>query len=257
MYAPNVIVITGATSGFGKEAALAFAAANPNCKLVLTGRRLERLEALQAELSVESHIIQQDVRDVDQVVKDFENLPDAFKAVDLLVNNAGLAVGAESLADKPIEDSLNMVDTNVKGLLAVTHTLLPGMAERKKGHIINVGSIAGNYAYPGGNTYCGSKAFVNHFSMALRADLKGKNVRVTSLEPGAVGDSEFSLVRYKGDQAQADKVYEGYRKMSAKEIADIIVWIASQPEHININNLEVMPTDQSFNGLGFTAVEGA
>lgn len=147
-----------------------------------------------------------------------------------------------------------MVDTNIKGLLAVTHAILPKMIERKRGHIINIGSIAGNYAYPGGNAYCGSKAFVNHFSLNMRADLKGKNIRVTSIEPGAV-ETEFSNVRFKGDNEKADAVYENYRKMIGAEIADIIVWASTQPEHININRLEVMPTDQSFNGLAFTKVE--
>lgn len=254
MYAPKVIVITGATSGFGRETARKFAAHCPDCRLILTGRREERLIELRDELSVPAHIIVQDIRDTDQVLADFAVLPDEFAAIDLLINNAGLAIGAEGFADKPLEDSFAMVDTNVKGLLAVTHAVLPGMAERRRGHVINLGSIAGNYAYPGGNAYCGSKAFVNHFSLSLRADLKGKNVRVTSLEPGAV-ESEFSLVRFKGDEAKATAVYDGYRKMDAAEIADIIVWIATQPEHININNLEVMPTDQSFNGLGFTAVD--
>ena len=254
VYSPQAIVITGATSGFGYEAAKAFAKACPQSRLILTGRRQERLEALSSELSVPVHILVQDVSDTNKVVADFSALPDEFSNVDLLINNAGLALGTEAMPEKILEDSLRIVDTNVRGLLAVTHALLPGMVERKRGHIINIGSVAGTYPYPGGNTYCGSKAFVNHFSKTLRADLKGKNVRVSSLEPGSV-DSEFSLVRFKGDQAKANAVYEGYRKMSSSEIADIIVWLAMQPEHININNLEVMPTDQSFNSFDFKAVE--
>lgn len=251
-YIPSVAVITGATSGFGRESAVRLA--ELGCKLVLTGRRTERLEALQKELDVPVHILTQDIRDTDQVAQDFAALPDDFKDVDLLLNNAGLALGASPLYDNAVEDSLTMVDTNIKGLLAVTHALLPGMVARKKGHIINVGSIAGNFAYPGGNTYCGSKAFVNHFSGTLRADLKGKNVRVSCIEPGAI-ETEFSDVRFKGDKDKADSVYSGYRKMVGSEISDMIVWLATQPEHINVTHLEVMPTDQSPAGLDCTTVE--
>ncbi len=251
-YRPQTAVITGATSGFGRETAKQLAALG--CKLILTGRRAERLEQLQSELNVPVHILVQDITNTEQVLQDFAALPAEFKNIDLLINNAGLALGVEGYQDKPLDDSFAMVDTNVKGLLAVTHALLPGMVDRKKGQIINVGSIAGNYAYPGGNTYCGSKAFVNHFSMNLRADLKGKNVRVSCIEPGAI-ETEFSDIRFKGDKDKANAVYQGYRKMIGTEIANMIVWLATQPEHINVNHLEVMPTDQSFNGLGMTAVE--
>ncbi len=252
-YVPKIAVITGATSGFGREAAIKLAE-ECGTKLVITGRRKERLVELQQQLCVPVHIIEQDIRDTDQVTKDFASLPEEFQSVDLLVNNAGLALGTEPFHDKQMQDSLAMVDTNIKGLLAVTHAILPGMVARKRGHVINLGSIAGNYAYPGGNTYCGTKAFVNHFSKSLRADLKGKNVRVTSIEPGAI-ETEFSNVRFKGDQAKADAVYAGYRKMIGAEIAQMLVWIATQPEHINVNNIEVMPTDQSFDGISMAAVE--
>lgn len=251
-YTPSVAVITGATSGFGRETAVRLATLG--CKLVLTGRRTERLEALQKELNAPVHIITQDIRNTGQVAQDFASLPDDFKDVDLLLNNAGLGLGIEPFYEKDAQDSLTMVDTNIKGLLAVTHALLPGMVARRKGHIINVGSIAGNFAYPGGNTYCGSKAFVNHFSGTLRADLKGKNVRVSCIEPGAI-ETEFSDVRFKGDKDKADSVYSGYRKMVGSEIADMIVWLATQPEHINVTHLEVMPTDQSPAGLDCRGVE--
>lgn len=252
LYTPKIAVITGATSGFGRETALRLA--KLGSKLVVTGRRTERLEALREEVDVPVHIITQDITDTDKVAEDFANLPEEFRAVDLLLNNAGLALGTEGLQDKPAEDSFRMVDTNIKGLLAATHALLPGMVERQKGHIINVGSIAGNFAYPGGNSYCGTKAFVNHFSSSLRGDLKGKNVRVSCIEPGAV-ETEFSNVRFKGDNAKADSVYEGFRKMVGGEIADMIVWLATQPEHINVTHMEVMPTDQSPTGLNCVGVD--
>lgn len=254
LYTPNVIFITGATSGFGAAAARLFAAHIDGVKLILTGRRKDRLEALQNELNVPVHIMCHDIRDTQQVKKDIENIPADFKGVDLLINNAGLALGADSFDTLPLEDAMTMVDVNVKGLLAMTRLLLPNMVANRRGHIINIGSIAGTYPYGGGNVYCGTKAFVNHFSLALRADLKGKNVRVTSVEPGAV-ETEFSDVRFKGDKERAAKVYEGYRKLTADHIAQSLLWIATQPEEMNINRIEIMPTDQSFNGLGMTPVE--
>ena len=252
LYTPSVAVITGATSGFGRETALRLA--KLGTKLILTGRRTERLQDLQNQLDTPVHILTQDLCDTAQVADDFANLPDAFQDVDLVINNAGLALGVNALQDKDVADSLTMVDTNIKGLLAVTHALLPGMVARKKGHIINVGSTAGTFSYTGGNTYCGTKAFVNHFSGTLRADLKGKNVRVSCIEPGNI-ETEFSDVRFKGDKDKADTVYAGYRKMVGSEIADMIVWLATQPEHINVTHLEVMPTDQAPNGLNCTGID--
>lgn len=254
LYAPKIALITGATSGFGRETARILSTQYAT-KLILTGRREQRLKELQAELETPSHILVQDITDTDKVLEDIKNLPDEFQNIDLLINNAGLALGTEPFQDKPLTDNLQMVDTNIKGLLAMTHAVMPGMIARKIGHIINLGSIAGNYHYPGGNTYCGTKAFVNHFSKTLRADLGGTNVRVTSVEPGAI-ETEFSNVRYKGDVDKADAVYEGYRKMIGREIAEILCWIATQPPHININNIEIMPTDQTFGPLLMTGFKG-
>jgi 3-hydroxy acid dehydrogenase/malonic semialdehyde reductase len=249
-YAPKIAYITGATSGFGEKIAELFAAAVPDIKLILTGRREERLKELQQRLNVPTHILVQDITDTDKVAADIAGLPQEFQAIDLLINNAGLALGTAPLHEKDVADSLTMIDTNIKGLVTTTHAILPGMVARKRGHIINIGSSAGNYPYPGGNVYAATKAFANHFSIALRADVKGKNVRVTSIEPGAV-ETEFSLVRFAGDKEKADKVYSGYRKITADHIGKTVVWIATQPEEYNINSIEVMPTDQSFNAFSF------
>ncbi len=252
-YHPKIIMITGATSGFGRATAELFASQYPDCKLIATGRRTEKLEELQKALSVPVHIIAQDIRDLEAVKKSIDDLPDDFKNIDLLINNAGLALGSEPFQNQATEDFMQMIDTNIKGLVVTTHAVLPTMIKNKNGHIINIGSIAGNYAYPGGHVYCGSKAFVNHFSLALRADLKGKNVRVTAVEPGAV-ETEFSIVRFKGDKDKADKVYDGYRKLTAEHISKTLVWLATQPPEFNVNSIEIMPTDQSFNGFSFDKV---
>lgn len=254
LYIPKTAIITGATSGFGYETALMLDALG--CRLILTGRREERLNQLQDKLQHDAHLLVQDIRDTAKVTHDFaaENLPQPFKDIDLLINNAGLALGTEPFNDKDVQDSLAMVETNINGVLNITHAVLPGMVARKKGHIINIGSIAGNYAYPGGNTYGASKAFINHFSRNLRSDLKGKNIRVSNIEPGAI-ETEFSTIRFKGDQEKADKVYQGYRHMVGKDIAQAIIWIATQPEHINIGHIEITPTDQSLSGLDFTPIE--
>ena len=247
---PKIILISGATAGFGRATAECFAKEFPECKLILTGRRQERLEELKASLPVPVHLLVQDIRDTEKVQQDIATLPDAFRDIDMLINNAGLAIGTEALHAKPLQDCLDMIDTNNKGLITLTHAVLPGMVERRNGYVINIGSIAGNYAYPGGNVYCATKAFVNHFSLNLRADVKGKNIRVTCVEPGAV-ETEFSVVRFKGNQEKADQVYEGYRKLTADHIAETLYWLASRPPEFNVNHIEVMPTDQSFNGLSF------
>ena len=252
-YHPKIIMITGATSGFGFATAQLFATQHPNCKIIATGRRTEKLEELKNSLSVPVHIISQDIRDLGAVKDDIETLPKEFKDIDLLINNAGLALGAEPFQNQKSDDFMQMIDTNIKGLIATTHAVLPTMINNKNGHIINIGSIAGNYAYPGGHVYCGSKAFVNHFSLALRADLKGDNVRVTAVEPGAV-ETEFSVVRFKGDKQKADSVYDGYRKLTAEHIAKTLVWLGTQPPEFNVNSIEIMPTDQSFNGFSFDKI---
>lgn len=247
---PQTIYITGATSGFGEAMARLFAERLPTCKLILTGRRRDRLESLADSLNVDTLIIEQDITNVDAVKADFDSLPPAFRAIDLLINNAGLALGAEKFHEMPFDDAMRMIDTNNRGLIATTHLILKGMVERHNGHIINIGSVAGTYPYPGANVYGATKAFVNHFSIALRADLKGQNVRVSSVEPGSV-ETEFSLVRFKGDQNKADNVYTNHRSLNASHIAETIYWMATCPPEMNVNRIEIMPTDQSFNGFSF------
>lgn len=244
--AASIVFITGATSGFGAAAARKFAA--DGARLILTGRRGERLEALKKELKVPVHTIVLDVRDRAAVEQAVAGLPREFAAIDILVNNAGLALGIEPAPQANLDDWEQMVDTNVKGLMYVARAMLPGMVARKRGHIINLGSVAGRYPYPGGNVYGGTKAFVEQFSLALRSDVQGANVRVTTIEPGMC-ETEFSLVRFAGDAAKAAKVYEGMKPLSADDVANCIHWAASLPDHVNINVLEVMPVQQAFAGF--------
>ncbi len=242
----SIVFISGATSGFGAAAARRFAA--DGARLVLCGRRADRLDALKKELKVPVHAFTLDVRDRAAVETAVAAIPRDFAAIDVLVNNAGLALGIEPAHRSSLDDWEQMVDTNIKGLMYLTRCVLPGMVERKRGHVINLGSVAGNYPYPGGNVYAGSKAFVEQFSLALRADLMGANVRVTSIEPGMC-ETEFSLVRFSGDAARAAKIYEGMKPLSADDVAECIHWVASLPDHVNINILEVMPVQQAFNAF--------
>lgn len=241
----KTVVITGASSGFGAACARAFAAEGAN--LVLTARRSAPLYDLQTELLkfVPVHVCILDVRDKDAVADSFSSLPPEFANVDVLVNNAGLALGLEPAQEASLEDWERMVDTNIKGVMYCTRTLLPGMVARNKGHIVNIGSTAGNWPYPGGNVYGASKAFVKQFSLNLRADLLGTSVRTTNIEPG-MAETEFSLVRFKGDAGKAAKVYSGTDPLTADDIARIVVWVTCQPPHVNINNLEVMSINQSW-----------
>lgn len=243
----KTIVVTGATSGFGLECAKL--CAQQGAKLVITGRRKERLDALVAELKGHDVLpLTFDVRNEESVRQAFASLPPAFASVDVLVNNAGLALELSSYEDMDMRNAEQMVQTNIMGLLYCTHALLPGMVERaaagRTGHIVNVGSTAGNYPYPGGNVYGATKAFVKQFSLNLRSDLYGKNVRVTNIEPG-MADTEFSLVRFDGDKAKADSVYKGMTPLSARDIAETIVWALARPAHVNINRIELMPTEQA------------
>ncbi len=243
----QTICITGATAGFGAACARRFAAAG--WRLVLTGRRRERLEALRGELSgVPVHLAAFDVRDSADCEREINGLPEGFRDIDVLVNNAGLALGLEPAWKCSPEDWEAMVDTNIKGLLHMTRLVLPGMVSRRRGHVLNLGSIAGDYPYPGGNVYGATKAFVKQFSRNLRADLHGTGVRVTNIEPG-MAESEFSLVRFKGDEAKAGKVYENCQPLTPEDIAECIWWACSLPAHVNINRLEVMPTCQSWGPL--------
>jgi len=248
-FRPTVAVVTGASAGFG--AAIARRLAGLGCRLVLTARRADRLVALAAELPVPVHVAAFDVRDRAAVADAFAALPASFAAVDLLVNNAGLALGLEPAHEASLDDWERMIDTNDKGLVYCTRALLPGMVERRRGHVVNIGSVAGVYPYPGGNVYCASKAFVAQFSLALRADLHGSGVRVTCIEPGLAGGggSEFSLVRFHGDDARAARVYDGTTPLAPEDVAEAVVWCATLPEHVNVNRLELMPTGQSFAGF--------
>ena len=240
----QIAFITGATSGFGAASARLFA--THGWHLILCGRRQERLNALRAELAaaVPVHAFPLDVRDEAAVNAAVAVLPPEFVAVDLLLNNAGLALGLEPAHAANPNDWNTMIDTNIKGLVYCTRALLPGMVQRKRGHIVNIGSVAGTYPYPGGNVYGGTKAFVKQFSLNLRADLLGTRVRVTHIEPG-LAESEFSLVRFKGDADKAAHVYTGTQPLRPEDIADIVFWAATRPEHVNINSVEVMPICQA------------
>jgi serine 3-dehydrogenase len=237
--------ITGATSGFGRAAAKTFVDAG--WQVVGTGRRADRLDALGAELGDAFHPACFDIRDEAAMRAALDALPDRFRGIDLLVNNAGLAQGTKPAQDASLSDWRTMIDTNITALVTLTHALLPMLIERK-GAIVNVSSTAANYPYAGGNVYGGSKAFVSQFSLNLRADLHGTGVRVTALEPG-MAETEFTLVRTHGDQAASDALYAGMDAMSAQDIADTIFWIATLPPHLNVNRLEMMPTRQSFAGF--------
>ena len=241
-------VITGATSGFGRSCAERFA--EEGWKLVLIGRRAKRLEEMWKELSVKTDIltITLDVQDRGKVFETFESLPVDFSKIDVLVNNAGLAMGLAPAFKADINDWDTMIDTNIKGLVYCTRALLPAMVKRNAGQIINIGSISGNWPYPGGNVYGATKAFVQQFSRNLRADLHGTKIRVTNLEPG-IAETEFSIVRFKGDEERAGKVYKDIQALKAGDISDIVWWIANTPERINVNQIEVMPTCQTWGPL--------
>ena len=244
----KVVMITGASSGFGEAAARRFA--REGCHLVLAARNLEKLQALAQELSKTSAVYAaaMDVTSAESVQQFFAALPEPFKAIDVLVNSAGLALGMAPAHEVEFSDWETMIDTNIKGVLRVTRAVLPSMVERDTGHVINIGSTAGNWPYPGGNTYGATKAFVQNFSRALRADLLGKHIRVTNIEPG-MAETNFSNVRFKGDNAKADKVYAGTKPLTAEDIAETIFWVNAMPSHVNVNTLELMPTCQAWSAL--------
>jgi len=243
---PKTALVTGATAGIGAATVRTLVASGWRC--IATGRRAERLDALVAELGADKvHAAVFDVRDGDAFDAAMAALPEGFREIDLLVNNAGLAQGTLPAQRALLSDWQTMIDTNIRALVAVTHALLPTLIERR-GAIINVSSTAANYPYTGGNVYGGSKAFVSQFSLGLRADLHGTGVRVTALEPG-MAETEFTLVRTHGDQAASDALYKGVGPMTAEDIADVIFWIATLPPHLNVNRLELMPVRQSFAGF--------
>ena len=239
----KTILITGATSGFGLACGRRFAA--EGWQLIITGRRAERLQALADEFpDTPMHRIVLDIRDRNQVEAMVNDLPGRFKHIDVLLNNAGLALGMAPAQEASLEDWDTMVDTNIKGLYNLTRIVLPGMIERKSGHIINMGSVAGTYPYPGGNVYGASKAFVKQFSNNLLTDLVHTQIRVTNIEPG-LAQTEFSIVRMHGDKNKADDIYKGTLPITGDDIAEIVYWVTSVPGHININAVEVMPVCRS------------
>lgn len=241
----GTILITGATSGFGQATARRFV--KEGWKVIGTGRRAERLEALLAELGSAFHGAAFDITDEAATEKALAALPDGFREIDILVNNAGLALGTAPAPQVSLKDWQTMVDTNITGLLNITHHLLPTLIDRK-GIVINLASVAAHYPYAGGNVYAGTKAFLHQFSLGLRSDLHGKGVRVTSIEPGMC-ETEFTLVRTGGNREASDNLYKGVNPITADDIANTIYWVASQPKHININSLELMPVNQSFAGF--------
>jgi 3-hydroxy acid dehydrogenase / malonic semialdehyde reductase len=243
----RTVLVTGATAGFGEATAERFA--RDGARLVVTGRRADRLEALARRLSdlVPVLPLAFDVRDRAAVEKAVAGLPRDFAAVDVLVNNAGLALGLEPAHRADLDEWERMIDTNNRGLVTMTRLVLPGMVERGRGHVVNVGSTAGTYPYPGGNVYGATKAFVHQFSLNLRADVVGTGVRVTCVEPG-MADTEFSLVRLK-DEEKARAVYAGLQPLVAADIADAIHWVVTRPPHVNVNVLELMPEAQAFSPL--------
>ncbi|MFK7972744.1 MAG: SDR family NAD(P)-dependent oxidoreductase [Bacteroidia bacterium] len=238
----RTILITGATAGIGQACARIFAQEG-NCRLILTGRRTERLSALAAELPVECLALPFDVRNADAVSRAIEGLSEPWSAIDILVNNAGLAVGKGPLQEAPIDDWDRMIDTNIKGLLYMTRAVAPGMVARGKGHIINIGSVAGKEVYPGGGVYCGTKHAVDAISRGMRMDLLADGIKVSQVCPGLV-DTEFSTVRFKGDKNQADSTYNGMTPLSGDDIAKVVSFVANLPAHMNIEDVVVFPTDQ-------------
>jgi 3-hydroxy acid dehydrogenase/malonic semialdehyde reductase len=243
----RTVFVTGASSGFGAAIARRFAA--DGARVVVSARRAERLADLAGELGDRALAVELDVRDRAAVARAVRELPGEFAAVDVLVNNAGLALGLDPAQDADLDDWDRMLDTNCRGLAYCTRALLPGMVARGAGHVINIGSIAATYPYPGGNVYGATKAFVRQLSLNLRADLHGTGVRVTCIEPGLVGGTEFSLVRFEGDAERAGSVYAGAQPLTADDVAESVVWAASLPAHVNVNTIELMPVGQAFGAL--------
>lgn len=242
----KTVLITGATSGFGKAFAQKFAA--NNCNVIITGRRAERLQALQQELETTYQVqvlpLVFDVQDKKAVDEAIGSLPESWRNIDVLINNAGLALGRDYFDEAPMEDWETMIDTNVKGLLYVSKAVVPFMTARKQGHIINMGSVAGKEVYEKGNVYCATKYAVNALTQSMRIDLLRHKIKVTAIHPGAA-ETEFSAVRFKGNQEVADKVYEGFEPLSAEDVADIVWYTTTLPPHVCINDLVVTCTAQA------------
>ena len=246
-YKPKTVLITGATSDFGIAFARRFAAIG--CALILHGRRKEKLEEIKQSLpDIPCHIMVADFSVPAEIEKSIAAIPESFRDIDLLINNAGGALGLDKFYEIDMQDADAMIDANCRSLVHVTRLVMPRMVERKCGHIINLSSIAANWPYPGGNVYCAAKAFSRQLALAMRCDLQGTNIRVTSIEPGMVHTS-LSLKRFKGDVEKAAKVYADTEPLTAEDIAETIFWVATLPPHVNINTLEVMPTKQSWSAF--------
>ncbi|MFT5591499.1 MAG: 3-hydroxy acid dehydrogenase/malonic semialdehyde reductase [Bradyrhizobium sp.] len=239
-----IVLITGATSGFGAEMARKFVAHGH--RVIATGRRRDRLDELKNELGASVLAVEMDVTDKKTITAGLAGLPQEWCDIDVLINNAGLALGVEPAQQASLDDWETMIETNCKGLVTMTRLILPDMVKRGSGTIINIGSTAGAYPYPGGNVYGATKAFVDQFTINLRADLVGTGVRASNIAPGLSGGTEFSNIRMKGNDAAAAKVYEGTVPLNAKDIAETAFWIATLPAHVNINYVEMMPTCQGF-----------
>ncbi len=240
----HIVFVTGATAGFG--AAIVRNFASRGHKVIAAGRRQEMLTKVQAEFPELVLDLKLDVQNQKEVEEKIKNLPNEFKEIDVLVNNAGLALGMDPAQKADLSDWKTMVDTNINGVLYCTHAILPGMVERKNGHILNMGSVAGEFPYPNGNIYGATKAFIHQLSLNLRSDLLGTNVRVTCIEPGMCGGTEFSDVRFKGQKEKSAAVYKGMTPLSSEDIAETVEWIVSRPAHMNINVISLMPTQQAF-----------
>lgn len=248
----KTVLVTGATAGFGEAAARLFV--RNGWQAVVTGRRSDRIEALVAELGADkAYGAVFDIRDANAIDMALAEVPAQFGSIDLLINNAGLALGTATAFKADLDHWRQMVDTNVTGLMAITHKMLPGLIARR-GAIINISSVAASYPYPGGNVYGGTKAFVRQFSLGLRSDLHGSGVRVTSIEPG-MAETEFTLVRTSGNKDASDALYKGADPMTAEDIADMLFWVATLPRHINVNALELMPVSQSWSGFQIARAE--
>ncbi len=242
-----LVVITGASSGIGASVARRFA--TENYPLALAARRLDKLEALQKELGAQTTVYALDVTDPDQVTETMAEIEKSQGPIGILVNNAGLALGLEPAYEAKLSEWDTCVDTNIKGVLYCTRAVLPSMVQHNKGHIINLGSIAGTYAYPGGNVYGSTKAFIHQFSLNLRADLLGSKVRVSCIEPGLTGGTEFSVVRFRGDADKAHNLYKNTEALLPEDIAEAVYFCCSVPPHVNINTIEMMPVVQAPSAL--------
>lgn len=245
--ATRIALVTGASAGFGMAICKTLLA--EGYRVIAAARRLERLEPLRVEFGERVFAAALDVRSAESVEALVAALPADFRELDLLVNNAGLALGLEPAHKADFEEWETMIETNVTGLARVTRAFLPGMVERRRGHVVNIGSIAGTYPYPGGNVYGATKAFVAQFSLNLRADLAGTGVRVTNVEPGLCGGTEFSNVRFRGDDDRAASVYAGVQPLTAEDVAETVRWVVMLPPHFNVNRIEIMPVAQSFSAL--------